>query len=496
MQITNFANRLYIQQFNSYIDLKNQQKPSFLLSITPIVVLLSTLIGIIITINADAAQSISYLILLATSILTLILSATFCPQPLKKIFEGIKKSAKQILPAIPILIFIATVSATWMLSGVVPTLIDYGLNIINPQLFLFTACAVCAVVSVLSGSSWSTIATIGIAFQGIGNVMGYSDGWIAGAIISGAYFGDKVSPLSDTTILASSSCKVELFTHIKYLMYTSSPAMIIALLTYACMGLFSSPNNSSHSIEIITALQTSFNITPWVLIIPLITGVLIAMRIKTYITLAASSLLGLIGIFIFQPQIIEMLGYTPSWDNITTMCCDILFTETTISTGNELLDSLVGTGGVAGMMPTIYLVTCAMIFGGTMIGTGMLDSITTSFTNKIHTLRQTVGTTVGCGLFLNSCTGDQYLSILLGGNLFRTLYKKNGLEPRLLSRSLEDSISVTSVLIPWNSCGVTQSTVLGVATLTYLPYCIFNIASPLLSLLFAWTGWKIWRLKN
>lgn len=476
--------------------MKNRQKPSFLLSITPIVALLSTLIGIIITINADAAQSISYLILLGASTLTLILSATFCPQPLKKIFDGIKKSAKQILPAIPILIFIATVSATWMLSGVVPTLISYGLNIINPKLFLFTACAICAIVSVLSGSSWSTIATIGIAFQGIGNVMGYSDGWIAGAIISGAYFGDKVSPLSDTTILASSSCKVELFTHIKYLMLTSLPAMIIALSIYTGVGLFSSTNDISHSIEIATALQSSFNITPWVLIIPLITGILIAMRIKTYITLAISSLLGLIGIFIFQPQIIEMLSDTSSWFDLTLMCGDILFTETSISTGNELLDSLVGTSGVAGMMPTIYLVLCAMIFGGTMIGTGMLDSITSAFTNKIHTLRQTVGTTVGCGLFLNSCTGDQYLSILLGGNLFRNLYKKNGLEPRLLSRSLEDSISVTSVLIPWNSCGVTQSTVLGVATLTYFPYCIFNLTSPLLSLLFAWTGWRIRRLKN
>ena len=207
--------------------------------------LLTTLVGIIIVKGADAAQSISYLILLGASVLTLILSAVFCPQPMKNIFEGLKKSAKQILPAIPILIFIATVSATWMLSGVVPTLIDYGLNIINPQLFLFIACAVCAVVSVLSGSSWTTIATIGIAFQGIGNVMGYSDGWIAGAIISGAYFGDKVSPLSDTTILASSSCKVELFTHIKYLMLTSSPAMIIALVVYAGVGLLSSASGAS-----------------------------------------------------------------------------------------------------------------------------------------------------------------------------------------------------------------------------------------------------------
>lgn len=476
--------------------MEKSSHPSFLLSTIPIIALLATLVGIIIIKGADAAQSISYLILLGASVLTLTLSAIFCRQPLTNIIEGIKKSATQILPAIPILVFIATVAATWMLSGVVPTLIYYGLEIINHQMFLFIACGVCAIISVLSGSSWTTIATIGIAFQGIGNVMGYSEGWIAGAIISGAYFGDKVSPLSDTTVLASSSCKVDLFTHIKYLMLTSMPAILLALATYGIVGIFYNPSATTNPSDILPALNSSFNISPWILIIPIITGILIAMRVKTYITLAISSLLGLIGIFFFQPQIITALDYTSSWSDIAIMCGDILFTETSITTGNELLDSLVGTGGVAGMMPTIYLVLCAMIFGGTLIGTGMLSSITQTFTNKIHSLRQTVGATVGSGLFLNCCTGDQYLSILLGGNLFRNLYKKNGLEPRLLSRSLEDSISVTSVLIPWNSCGVTQSTVLGVATLTYLPYCIFNIASPLLSLLFAWTGWKIKKLKN
>lgn len=471
--------------------MKNNRQPSFLLSITPIITLLSTLVGIIVVKDADTAQSTSYLILLGVALLTVTLSLTFCPQPLSKMANGIKKSASQILPAIPILIFIATVSATWMLSGVVPTLIAYGLEVINPQLFLLIACLICAVISVLSGSSWTTIATIGIAFQGIGNVMGYSDGWIAGAIISGAYFGDKVSPLSDTTVLASSSCKVELFTHIKYLMLTSMPAIFLALIIYGIVGFLYNPTISSSSSDILPALHSSFNITPWILIIPIITGILIALRIKTYIILAISSALGLIGIFVFQPQIISSLGYTSSWNDLTIMCCDILFTDTAIGTNNSLLDSLVATGGVAGMLPTISLVLCAMLFGGTLTGTGMLGSITTTFTNKIHTLRQTVGATVGSGLFLNACTGDQYLSLILGGNLFRNLYIKNGLEPRLLSRALEDSISVTSVLIPWNSCGVTQSTVLGVATLSYLPFCIFNIASPLLSLFFAWTGWKI-----
>lgn len=473
--------------------MKQNKKPSFQLSIIPIATLLVTLASIIVLTNAEVAQRFSYLILLGAAGFTLILSKIFAPQPYNHLIKGVKQSATQILPAVPILVFIAIVSATWMLSGVVPTLIAYGIDIINPTMFLMIACGVCAVISVLSGSSWTTIATIGVAFQGIGHVMGYSEGWIAGAIISGAYFGDKVSPLSDTTVLASSACKVDLFTHIKYLMLTSAPAIILALVVYGVVGTLYDPATTVQTSDILPALNSSFNITPWVLVVPLITGVLIAMRVKTLVTLAVSSALGLAGIFVFQPQIIGALGYDMSIGNILAMSGDVVFTETAMSTGNDLLDSLVSTSGVAGMLPTIYLVLSAMLFGGVLIGTGMLESITVSFTSRLRSLRRTVGATVGCGLFLNGTTGDQYLSILLGANLFRKMYAKNGLEPRLLSRTLEDSISVTSVLIPWNSCGITQASVLGVATLTYLPYCIFNIASPLLSLFFAWTGWKIKR---
>ena len=473
--------------------MKQNNKPSFQLSIIPIATLLVTLASIIVLTNAEVAQRFSYLILLGAAGFSLILSKIFAPQPYNHLIKGVKQSATQILPAVPILVFIAIVSATWMLSGVVPTLIAYGIDIINPTMFLMIACGVCAVISVLSGSSWTTIATIGVAFQGIGHVMGYSEGWIAGAIISGAYFGDKVSPLSDTTVLASSACKVDLFTHIKYLMLTSAPAIILALVVYGVVGTLYDPAATVQTSDILPALNSSFNITPWVLVIPLITGILIAMRVKTLVTLAISSALGLVGIFVFQPQIIGALGYDMSIGNIVAMSGDVVFTETAMSTGNDLLDSLVSTSGVAGMLPTIYLVLSAMLFGGVLIGTGMLESITVSFTSRLRSLRRTVGATVGCGLFLNGTTGDQYLSILLGANLFRKMYAKNGLEPRLLSRTLEDSISVTSVLIPWNSCGITQASVLGVATLTYLPYCIFNIASPLLSLFFAWTGWKIKR---
>lgn len=392
------------------------------------------------------------------------------------------------MPAIPVLLSIATVSASWMMSGVVPTLIVYGLEILNPMLFLFLTCSICAIVSVLSGTSWTTIATIGVAFIGIGSVMGYEPGWIAGAIISGAYFGDKVSPLSDSTVLASTSCGVEMFTHIKYMMITTVPSMTISLLVFLAYGLFSSPQPMIEQHDIIVHLQSTFNISPWPLLIPLITCTLIIFRVKPLMTLIISTSLGIIGMFIFQPQIVASID-----NNGFLAVIKVLFTSTSIDTGDEMLNSLVATGGMEGMMPTIYLVLCAMTFGGMLLGSGMIAAITNAFTRRLHSIRSIVTTTVGSGLFFNACTGDQYLSIILGGNVYKKLYRDNGLETRLLSRTLEDSVSVTSVLIPWNSCGVTQATVLGVATLTYLPYCIFNYLSPIMSIIVAYIGYKIVR---
>jgi NhaC family Na+:H+ antiporter len=383
-----------------------------------------------------------------------------------------------------------------MLSGVVPTLIDYGLGAINDRLFLFITCGVCAFVSVVTGSSWTTIATIGVAFMGIGTTMGYSEGWIAGAIISGAYFGDKVSPLSDTTVIASSTCGVDLFEHIRYLMITSGPAMAIALIVFMIYGFAIGGEAESHATEMLSHLHASFNITPWVLIIPIITGILIAARINTLITLALSSVLGLAGIFLFQPQILHILEGSSTAGIVAHLQTvgSILFRETSIPTGYDLLDDLVCTGGIEGMIPTITLVLSAMIFGGALIGTGMIATITRSFTHHLKQNRSIVGATVGTGLLLNSCTADQYLSIIIGGNVYNSLYRRYGLPKKLLSRSLEDSISVTSVLIPWNSCGVTQSTVLGVSTLTYLPYCIFNYMSPIMSLIVVSIGYRIYRI--
>lgn len=461
-------------------------------ALSPVVFLLAGLITLIAVEGAGAVNEWSAPILLSAAALAILISTIIYHRPWKAIRIGMIKSFRQILPSFPVLLLIGAVSATWMLSGTVPMLIDWGLEILNPTLFLFIACATCAVISVLTGSSWTTIATIGVAFMGIGTVMGYGIGWVAGAIISGAYFGDKVSPLSDTTVLASSSTGVRLFTHIRYLMITSVPAMMLALIIFLLAGLFSAHEGRAETIEMENALKSAFNLTPWLLVVPAVTVTAIAIRFNTCMVLAISALSGLIAIFIFRPSVTQ--AFIDMGHGHFTAAAHILLTDTALATGHPLLDELVATGGMKGMLPTVELVAAAMIFGGALMGSGMLSTITRAFTSRLNGPRSVVTATVGSGLFLNSCTADQYLSIIIGGNLYKKIYNRNRLESKLLSRSLEDSVSVTSVLIPWNSCGVTQSAVLGVPTLTYLPYCFFNILSPIMSLTMAWTGFRIRRL--
>lgn len=462
-------------------------------ALIPVIFLLVTLLLIIGYKGAGAVNTWSAPVLLSAAAIAVTVSMLFYGRRLRVIGMGLRKSIRQILPSFPVLVLIGAVSSTWMLSGTVPLLIDYGLAVMSPRLFLFITCATCSVISVLTGSSWTTIATIGVAFMGIGTVLGYDEGWIAGAIISGAYFGDKVSPLSDTTVLASSSSGVGLFTHIRYLMITSVPAMSIALLVFALAGVFTECHPVAGSSEIVDYLAATFNLTPWLLIVPAITAVLIALRLNTCIILTVSSLTGLIATFLFQPGIV---GSIVSGGGMSApgAAFRMLVTDTSVITGSELLDSLVSTGGMMGMLPTVMLVAAAMVFGGAMIGSGMLSCITAAFTKRLKTPRSIVGATVGSGLFLNSCTADQYLSIIIGGNIYKNIYRRNRLEGRLLSRSLEDSVSVTSVLIPWNSCGVTHSAVLGVSTLTYLPFCVFNILSPLMSMAMVWLNFRIHRV--
>ena len=409
------------------------------------------------------------------------------------IIDNIRASAS----AIVILLLIGAIAGTWMISGVVPTMIYYGLQILHPSFFLVASCAICAVVSLMTGSSWTTIATIGVALMGIGQAMGFSEGWVAGAIISGAYFGDKLSLLSDTTVLASSTAGVEVFTHIRYMLYTTVPSMLIALGVFTVAGLALDHGVSTHAEMYAATLAATFRITPWLLAVPLATGMLIARKLPAIVTLFSSVVFACAAMLLAQPELVARVAGVGELDFMSgfkgvLMTC---FGPTAIPTGAPQLDELVATRGMAGMLNTVWLIICAMCFGGVMTGSGMLRSLTSIFLRWVRRAFSAVASTVGAGLFFNLCTADQYISIILSGRLFRDLYADRGLEPRLLSRSVEDSATVCSVLIPWNSCGMTQATVLGVSTFVYAPYCIFNIVSPLMSLLVAAVGWNIKRKK-
>ena len=465
--------------------------PSPIVSFVPIIAMVAMLYVAVSSFGSDALSGPSQVVLLVASALTVAIGMAVYNIEWARFENAIVDNIKGIASATIILLIIGALSGAWMLSGVVPTLIDYGMAVINPRFFLATACIICILVSVMTGSSWTTIATIGIALMGIGQAQGYSDGWIAGAIISGAYFGDKISPLSDTTVLAASVSHTPLFDHIRYMLYTTIPSIVITLIIFVVAGITGDVAESSQIDRISAVLNARFNITPWLLIVPIVTGVLIARRVPTLITLFASTVMAVIAAVVAQPDILASLGHgdRPVFEGAMKM----LTTETSISSGNALVDDLISTRGMAGMLNTVWLILCAMCFGGTMTASGMLRSITAMFARMMKSTFSLVSSTVCSGLFLNLTTADQYISIILTGNMFRNIYEREGYESRLLSRTTEDSVTVTSVLVPWNSCGMTQSTVLGVPTLTYLPYCFFNYLSPIMSMIVAAFSYKIYR---
>lgn len=465
--------------------------PSPIVSFVPIIAMVAMLYVAVSSFGSDALSGPSQVVLLVASALTVAIGMAVYKIEWARFENAIVDNIKGIASATIILLIIGALSGAWMLSGVVPTLIDYGMAVINPRFFLATACIICILVSVMTGSSWTTIATIGIALMGIGQAQGYSDGWIAGAIISGAYFGDKISPLSDTTVLAASVSHTPLFEHIRYMLYTTIPSIVITLIIFVVAGMTGDVAESSQIDRISAVLNARFNITPWLLIVPIVTGVLIARRVPTLITLFASTVMAVIAAVVAQPDILASLGHgdRPVFEGAMKM----LTTETSISSGNALVDDLISTRGMSGMLNTVWLILCAMCFGGTMTASGMLRSITAMFARMMKSTFSLVSSTVCSGLFLNLTTADQYISIILTGNMFRNIYEREGYESRLLSRTTEDSVTVTSVLVPWNSCGMTQSTVLGVPTLTYLPYCFFNYLSPIMSMIVAAFSYKIYR---
>lgn len=482
------------------IQLKGE-RPSWQVSLIPFILLIAALGLVIKVFGTDALAGASQVALLFGAGVVVAISLIFYKIPWKVFEDSILDNITAVGTSILILLLIGAVSGSWMISGVVPTMIYYGMKVIFPEIFLFATCVICALIAVMTGSSWTTIATVGVALVGIGTAQGYEPGWIAGAIISGAYFGDKVSPLSDTTVLASSSAGTPLFTHIRFMMVTTVPSFIITLIIFLIVSLLHDVPSAAQVADISNGLKVTFNITPWLLLVPVITALLIVKKVSAIVTLFIAAVIAGITALIFQPHIIDAVanGIAPD------ASADISFLEgfkglfisyygnTAIDTGNAALNDLVATRGMTGMLGTVFLIIAAGTFGGTLVGSGMLQSLTEMLTRFIRRRVAMVASTVGTGIFANMITGDQYLSIILTSRLYKDLYEKWGYESKLLSRSVEDSATVVSVLIPWNSCGMTQATVLKVATLEYLPYCFFNILSPLMSVFIATIGYKIVR---
>ena len=431
----------------------------------------------------DGASQVSLMVAAAVSVLIGHFSKRLEWESLEK---EVSDKIASCTPAIIILLLIGAIGGTWMVAGIVPTMIYYGMQIILPEVFLVSSSLLCALVSLMIGSSWTTVATIGVALMGIGKAHGF---------ITGAYFGDKLSPLSDTTVLASSVSGTPLFTHIRYMLYTTVPSFCISLTIFLIAGFTMNVSGHGNVAEFMDGLQHTFVISPWLLIVPVLTGVMIARRWPSMVVLFMAILLAVIVALLVQSELVLRIagddgqGLLTSYKGMMRVC----YGSTDIETGNQVLNELVHTSGMSGMMPTIWLIICAQTFGGALTATGQLQDLMRLLLRFVRGTASLVASTVGTSLFCNIATADQYLSIMLASSMFKETYREKGYEPRLLSRSCEDSATVTSVLVPWNTCGLTQSTVLGVATLTYLPYCFFNLLSPITSIIVAATGWKIKR---
>ena len=477
--------------------MEKQARRNIVIALIPLVVLVGLLSLDISIFGSDAILGASQVSLLVATGVCVWLSMWLYKTPWKAFEEAIRSNVGDVTNAIVILLLIGALSGAWTVSGIVPTFIYYGLKIISPKIFLLSACVICALVSLMVGSSWTTIATIGVALMGIGKAEGFSDGLIAGAIISGAYFGDKISPLSDTTVMASSINRVPLFTHIRYMMVTTVPSITIALVIFTVLGLSHHGAEAAQIGEYSEALARTFNLTPWLMVVPVVTAVLIARKQPALIVLAIATMLASVFALLFQPELVAGIGEKVVQGSRARVffagTVESVYNSVSVPTGNAEVDALVATRGMLGMLNTIYLIICGMCFGGCMRASGMLWQVSRLILPLARRRFGLVSTTVFTGTALNGIVSDQYLSIILTSDIFRDTYDKEGYERRLLSRSVEDSATVTSPLFPWSSCGMTQSTILHVPTVAYLPYSFFNWISPLMSMTIAALGYKIFR---
>lgn len=467
---------------------------SLLMALLP-VVLLVVLLGVNVVVFGDGGlEGPNQLALLAAAAMALVIGLGH-GHSYSHLLEQVLRSIGTALGAILILLLIGALAGSWLISGVVPAMIHHGLLLLTPKVFLVAACLVCAVVSLATGSSWSTAATVGIALMGIGKALGFHEGLVAGAVISGAYFGDKLSPLSDTTNLAPAVSGAQLFDHIRYMLNTTLPSMTIALLLFAVIGWQGGDAHAQGLEDMHATILQRFHIGWWLYLVPLTVLVLIARRMPALPALFIGAVLGGVFAVLFQPALLDQLGGAAEgqvWPRYRAVL-SAMGSGAAVVTGHAVVDELLTSGGMAGMLQTVWLVLCAMVFGGAMEGAGLLQRITQAVMRGVRGDASLIATTSASCVFVNVTASDQYLSIVLPGRMFEPVYRERGLAPKVLSRTLEDSGTVTSALVPWNTCGAYMSGVLGVATLTYLPFCFFNLASPLMTVLQGALGWRIAR---
>ncbi len=475
-----------------------KKQPTLFLALFPIAILISFLAMNVIIFETVATEGPNQIALLLSAAVAGIISWRL-NNTWEEIEFNIVKSISSAMGAMIILLVIGALSGTWLLSGIVPAMIYYGLKILNPTIFLFAAVVVCCIVSLATGSSWSTVATVGIALLGIGKALNINEGVIAGAIISGAYFGDKMSPLSDTTNLAPAMAGTDLFTHVRYMMFTTVPTLVITLLIFLVWGFtLDTAVVANDSQVVLAAIENTFNLNPILFIVPALVLFMIVRKMPAIPALLVGTLLGGIFAIIFQPEIVKQIsGITdnPLKSGFVGVM-KAMSMSISIQTDNQMINELLSSRGMAGMLNTIWLILCAMIFGGVMESAGLLKRIVEEIIKLANSTGSLVGSTALTCVFFNLTAGDQYMAIAVPGRMFADIYKKRGYKPELLSRTLEDAGTVTSVLIPWNTCGATQARVLGVATMTYAPYSFFCIISPLMTVLQAYLNYKIRRFSD
>ena len=405
----------------------------------------------------------------------------------KDVVNSISNSIKSVTPALIILLWVGALAGTWMISGIIPSMVYYGLKILDPNIFLPACIIICSIISVATGSSWTTSATVGIALVGIGKALEIPAGMVGGAVIAGAYFGDKLSPLSDTTNLAAAVSKVDLFKHIKYLTYTTIPSISITLIVFIILGINQSSSGITDNSFLINTIENTFNISLILFIAPIIVLIMIVKKTPPIKALTVGTLLGALFAILFQPQIINELSDSSNSSIIASykVLIETITSDVSITTESEILNELFSTGGMIGMLNTIFLVMATMIFGGSMDAIGAIKSISKALLNLADNIFKLFASTVASCLALNLTASDQYLSIVVSGKMFEKAFEDKGLAPENLSRTLEDSATVTSALIPWNSCGAYHSSVLGVSVGEYFIYAIFNWISPFMTLIYA-----------